>query len=64
MWKIKRSSSRRKKEKHSEEFVLQFVDKPMYLERVSEDSIGASEPQSVPQNQAIQNQSLPSEASL
>ena len=63
MWKIKRSSSRRKKEKHSEEFVLQFVDKPMYLERVSEDISGDSKQTSVDPNQDIQNQSSPYEPS-
>ena len=64
MWKIKRSSSKRKKANHTEEYALQFVDKPMWLERVYEDGFGDLEQQPVPQNQDIQNQSLPLEASL
>ena len=56
MWKIKRSGSRRKKGKVTEEYVLEFADKPMYLERVSEDISGESEPQSAHQNPDTQNQ--------
>jgi hypothetical protein len=64
MWKIKRSSSQPKPRKHTEVFVLQFADKPMYLERVSEDISGGSEPQSVAPSQDIRNQSSPSEQNL
>jgi hypothetical protein len=56
MWKVKRSSSRRKKGKHIEEYALEFADKPIYLERVSEDISGESEPQSAHQNPDTQNQ--------
>ena len=58
MWKIKRSGSRRKKGKVTEEYVLEFADKPMFLERVCVDGSGDLELQSTPQNQGIQNQSL------
>jgi hypothetical protein len=63
MWKVKRSSSRQKKGKHTEEYALEFADKPMYLERVSEDISGESEPQSAHQNLDTQNQSLVSKLS-
>jgi hypothetical protein len=61
MWKIKRSSSQPKARKHIEVYALQFVDKPMWLERVCEDGFGDSVPPSVAQSQDIQSQSLPSE---
>ena len=57
MWKIKRSSSKPKATKHTEVYVLQFADKPMYLERVSEGSSGGSEQQHTLPNQDIENQS-------
>ena len=63
MWKVKRSSSRQKKGKHTEEYALEFADKPMYLERVSEDISGDLKQTSVDPNQDIQNQSLPCEPS-
>jgi hypothetical protein len=50
--------------KPSEVFALQFADKPLFLERVSEDISGDSKQISVDQNQDIQNQSLPCEPSL
>jgi len=61
MWKIKRSGLRQMKVRPTEVYALEFVDKPMYLERVCEDISGGSVPQSVVQNQDIQNQSLPLE---
>jgi hypothetical protein len=63
MWKVKRSGSKQKKGKHIEEYALEFADKPMYLERVSEDISGESEPQSAHQNLDTQNQSLASKLS-
>jgi hypothetical protein len=63
MWKIKRSLSKPKVAKHIEVYALQFADKPMWLERVSEDGSGDSVPPSVAQNQDIQNQSSASEPS-
>jgi hypothetical protein len=61
MWKIKRSLSKPKVAKHIEVYALQFADKPMWLERVSEDGSGDSVPPSVAQSQVISNQSLQSE---
>jgi len=63
MWKLKRSGSKQKKEKHIEEYALEFADKPMYLERVSEDISGESELQSAHQNPDTQNQSSASKLS-
>ena len=63
MWKIKRSLSKPKVAKHIEVYALQFADKPMWLERVSEDGSGDFAPPSVAQNQGIQNQSSASEPS-
>jgi hypothetical protein len=61
MWKIKRSLSKPKVAKHTEVYALQFSDKPMWLERVSEDTSGDSVLPSVAQSLDIQNQSLQSE---
>jgi len=64
MWKIRRSYSKRMRARPSEVFALQFADKPLFLERVSEDISGELEQIFVDQNQDIQNQSLPCEPSL
>jgi hypothetical protein len=64
MWKIRRSYSKRMRARPSEVFALQFADKPMYLERVSEDISGDLKQTSVDPNQDIQNQSSPYEPSL
>ena len=63
MWKINRSRSQPKVAKHIEVYALQFVDKPMWLERVSEGGSGDSALPSVAQSQDIQNQSSASEPS-
>jgi hypothetical protein len=57
MWKIKRSGSRRKKGKVIEEYVLEFADKPLFLERVCEDISGDLVEKSALPNQDIQSPS-------
>jgi hypothetical protein len=47
--------------KHIEAYALEFVDKPMYLERVSEDISGDSAVKSALPSQDIQSLSSPSE---
>jgi len=61
MWKVRHSFSKRMRAKPSEVFALQFVDKPMYLERVCEDISGDSAVESALPSQDIQNLSSPSE---
>jgi hypothetical protein len=61
MWKVRRSFSKRMQTKHIEAYALEFVDKPMYLERVCEDISGDSAVESALPNQDIQSLSSPSE---
>jgi hypothetical protein len=64
MWKIRRSFSKRMQAKHIEAYALQFVDKPMFLERVSEDISGDSAEKSALPSQDIQSHSSLSEPSF